>query len=201
MVRPNDVAAMVLAAGRSSRMGKFKPLLPIKGNTLIEQVIKNIRAASIERILVVVGHQAETLIPILERNEVCWAANPDYIQEMFSSIKVGVDHLDGRLRAFFLVPGDMPFVRPQTFQKLLAAFDSEKMDMLRPRYGDKRGHPVLISASRIPSIAGYGGSGGLRAVVNKQNWRTVDLDCNDPGILVDLDNLVDYENALAESNY
>ena len=200
MLRPNDVAAMVLAAGRSSRMGKFKPLLPIKEHTLIEQVIKNIRAASIERILVVVGHQAETLIPILERNEVSWAANPDYIQEMFSSIKVGVDHLDGRLRAFFLVPGDMPFVRPQTFQTLLAAFDPEKMDMLRPRYGDKRGHPVLISASRIPSIAGYGGSGGLRAVVKKQNWRTVDLDCNDPGILVDLDNLVDYENALAESS-
>jgi len=199
MLHPNDVAAMVLAAGRSSRMGKFKPLLPIKGNTLIEQVIKNIRAASIERILVVVGHQAETLIPILKRNKVCWAKNPDYIQEMFSSIKVGANHLDGRLRAFFLVPADMPFVRPQTFQTLLAAFDPEKMDMLHPRYGDKRGHPVLISASRIPSIAGYGGSGGLRAVVIKQNWRTVDLDCNDPGILVDLDNLVDYENALAES--
>lgn len=199
MVRPDDVAALILAAGRSSRMGKFKPLLPIGEHTLIEQVIKNIRAASIERILVVVGYQAEILIPVLERNQVSWVENPDYTQEMFLSVKVGIKRLDKSIPAFFLMPCDMPFVLPQTYGKLLSVFDPEQMDIIRPRYLNRNGHPVLISASKIPSIAMYSSDGGLRSLVKQQDWRIADLECNDPGIAIDLNFPEDYEHAATDA--
>jgi len=195
MVRSDDVAALVLAAGRSSRMGKFKPLLPLGEHTLIEQVIKNIRAASIQQILVVVGHQAETLIPVLERNQVSWVENPDYTPEMFLSVKVGIKRLQKSTPAFFLQPCDMPFVSPQTYGKLLSAFNPEHMDIIRPRYLNNNGHPVLISASKIPSMAMYSGDGGLRFLVRQQGWRIADLECNDPGITIDLNFPEDYEHA------
>jgi molybdenum cofactor cytidylyltransferase len=195
MVRPDDVAALVLAAGMSSRMGKFKPLLPIGEHTLIEQVIKNIRAASIQRILVVVGYKAETLIPVLERNQVSWVENPNSTQEMFLSVKVGIRRLEKSIPAFFLLPCDMPFVSPQTYGKLLSAFDPVQMDIIRPRYLNRNGHPVLISVSKIPSMVMYSGDGGLRSLVKQQGWRIVDHDCNDPGIAIDLNFPEDYENA------
>ncbi|MFC1798307.1 NTP transferase domain-containing protein [Thermodesulfobacteriota bacterium] len=200
MTDTGNIAALILAAGRSTRMGTFKPLLPMKGSTVIGQVIDNTRAAGIKEILVVAGYRAETLIPVLRKTGVDWVVNPAYQQEMFSSIKIGVDYLSNTIRAFFLLPGDMPFVRPRTFKKLLAAFDPEEMDLLKPTYRDKSGHPVLISSDKFPAIKSFVETGGLRTLIRKQSWRTVKLECDDPGILTDLDNPQDYEavSALAK---
>jgi len=195
MISPDDTAALVLAAGRSSRMGCFKPLLAINGRPIIQQTIQNIRDAGVEKILVVIGHQAETILPILDDMGVLWVKNQHFQQEMLSSIKIGVTHLDRRIQAFFLQPGDMPFVKAQTYGKLISVFDPNQMDMLRPRHENKGGHPVLISVSKIESILAFQGEGGLRALVKQQRWRTVDLDGNDPGILIDLNKPEDIKNA------
>ena len=143
MISPDDTAALVLAAGRSSRMGCFKPLLAINGRPIIQQTIQNIRDAGVEKILVVIGHQAETILPILDDMGVLWVKNQHFQQEMLSSIKIGVTHLDRRIQAFFLQPGDMPFVKAQTYGKLISVFDPNQMDMLRPRHENKGGAAEL----------------------------------------------------------
>lgn len=187
MISSDEAAALILAAGLSSRMGRFKPLIDIDGRRLIEHVVDGIRKAGIERIRVVIGFKARRLNRVLENIGVKGVLNQDYRGEMFSSLKVGVAALSGSCRAFFMLPGDMPFVRPQTYRELLAAFEPDRMDMMRPCNRDRIGHPVLISATKIAAIAAYDGHGGLRSLVRRQEWRIADLDCADPGILVDLD--------------
>lgn len=194
-MRPENTAALVLAAGLSSRMGQFKPLIAIDGRRVIEHVIDGIRAADITRILVVVGHQADRLLRVLSDNGAEGVVNPAYRGEMFSSLKIGVARLSSADSAFFVLPGDMPYVRPQTYRQLLTAFDPDRMDILRPRRGGRFGHPVLISTARIPDIIAYSGDGGLRKLIRARQWHMADLDCRDPGILIDLDHPEDLRRA------
>jgi CTP:molybdopterin cytidylyltransferase MocA len=193
----SDVAAVVLAAGLSSRMGQFKPLLDIGGQTIIERVIATCRAAGVEP-LVVTGHEAGRLEPVLERLGVCRVVNPRYHQEMFTSVKTGAAAIDGKVEAFFLYPGDMPFVRPGTLAQIMKARRKSSADMVRPLFRERGGHPVLVSATRIPSIMSFRGEGGLRNLVRKQAWQVLDTECGDSGILTDLDTPEDYERALRE---
>ena len=114
---------------------------------------------------------------------------------MFSSVKTGVNHLKDGIQGFFLLPVDIPFFRPQTVTALCDAFDPNKMDILRPCYQGKRGHPPIISASAIPHIQDFNEPGGMKALIHRKKLRTKDLECPDPGILTDLDSIKDYETA------
>ena len=123
---------MILCAGRSSRMGNFKPLLPLGPDNFIERTISLYRSVGIDDILVVVGHEAQRVIPVLEGMGVNWVLNEHYDRGMFSSIQTGVRALQGQCRAFFLHPADIPFVRPETIKSLIAAFQTGDVDVCRP---------------------------------------------------------------------
>lgn len=193
MTDPDKTPVLILSAGLSSRMKAFKPLLPLRESTVIENVICNVKAAGLNKIIVVVGYRADMLKPVLNKMAVDWIVNPAYRDEMYSSIRAGVDRIEQTAKAFFLLPCDMPFVHPQTFKILNKAFNPAKMDILKPRYHGKSGHPVLISAQKIPAIQSFSETGGLRALILKQAWKVADIDCNDPGMLIDLDNPRDYQ--------
>lgn len=177
-------------------MQGFKPLLPFGGRTIIEHEIETLRTAAIRNILVVLGYGAERLIPVLRKRAVDWVLNPRFRQEMFTSICIGVKHLETDIDAFFLLPVDTPFVRPSTLQRMIAVFESNRTDLVRPCYRGKRGHPPLIPASMIPSILDFKHPGGLRTLLSETDIRTHDLECEDPGILIDLNTRQDYENAM-----
>jgi len=193
MIDPQHTAALIPAAGLSSRMGQFKPLLPLGQETVLERVIQNFKTAGVHDLHVVVGFRSKDLIPILQQHRVQWIVNSDYHQGMYSSIQIGAAHLNATTKAFFLLPVDMPFVKPQTITKLLAAFEPNDMDILKPCYRGRRGHPPLISSSVIPGIQDYDGNGGLRELIFTKQLETRDLECDDPGILEDLDTRNDYE--------
>jgi CTP:molybdopterin cytidylyltransferase MocA len=188
----NHLAALILAAGFSSRMKKIKPLLPMAGQTIIERVIGLFRATNITNILVVLGYGAEQLIPVLNTQGVSHVINPDFRSGMFSSIVKGVAHLDDECRAFFVLPADMPFVRVETLQRLIEAFRETGKAVCRPRYRQRRGHPPLISAAMIPAVLAFKDPGGLRALLAAHEKDCVDVPCRDPGILIDLDTPEDY---------
>ena len=105
------IVAIVLAAGFSSRMGAFKPLLPFGERTLVDHVVTNLRAAGVERIHVVTGFQADALAPELTRLGVTRAHNPDFAAGMFSSVQAGVASLPADADAFLLAPVDVPLLR------------------------------------------------------------------------------------------
>lgn len=190
----NDkIAAVILAAGRSSRMGTLKPLLPLGGRLIMEGVISLFREVGISDIVVVVGYQAGKVIPLLENQGVRWVVNREYDRGMFSSIQAGVRDLSRDCRAFFLSPADMPLINAVTLKKLVAAHREGKMDVYHPWYQQKRGHPPLISSALIPSILAFADPGGMRALLSNYKETSLDVACDDPGILIDLDTPEDYE--------
>jgi CTP:molybdopterin cytidylyltransferase MocA len=211
-----DMTALILAAGLSSRMGRTKALLTMGDDTVIGRSAGLFLEAGIGKVLVVLGHKADQLIPLLDKRNIPWIMNADYHLGMFSSIRQGVRALDPGCRAFFILPGDMPLVRPETIQRLAAAFACNavpKADVenalsspgeggigerpqadpvvYHPCYQDRRGHPPLISAALIPAVLAFDGPGGLRTLLARFEDRSVEVACHDPGILIDLDTPAD----------
>lgn len=194
-------SALILCAGRSSRLGVFKPLLPLGEETLIERAIRLFREAGLADVTAVLGHRAESVLPLLEQHGVRPVLNDRYDEGMFSSFQTGVRSLDRGRRAFFVLPVDIPLVRPETLQALMDAFRDGETDVCRPCFRGRYGHPPLIASALIPAIEEFDGMGGLRALLTRWGGRTVDVAVEDPGILLDVDTRDDYEvaqKALAE---
>ncbi|HAS74894.1 MAG TPA: hypothetical protein DCS67_12185 [Clostridiales bacterium UBA8960] len=186
-------AAVIVAAGYSSRMNQFKPLLPLGEITIIESTIDSFIKAGIKNVLVVIGHNADLIKPVLEKRKVKWVYNPNYDDGMYTSIKVGVDELDHNLDGFFMMPADIPFVKPETVVKLAEAFLESGKLVVYPVLNERRGHPPLISSKVRHDILSYDGTGGLKTLLNRYSDEAYHLMVDDEGILMDLDTTETYE--------
>jgi molybdenum cofactor cytidylyltransferase len=190
-----DIAALIPAAGFSTRMGSFKPLLPLGHGTVIERVISLFRTQGVKDIVVVLGYEASRLAATVESLGVRWVMNEDYEKDMFSSVKIGVRHFHIGTRAFFLLPVDFPLVRPETLTTLANAFLTSGLDVCRPVYQKKYGHPPLISTGLIDDLTHHQEPGGMRSFLSRYEGRTLAVECDDPGILINLNSWQDYEKA------
>lgn len=191
----SNVAAVIIAAGYSSRMHSFKPLLPIGDKTLLETTVATFTGAGITDIVVVVGHHSELLIPLIEAIDLKWVLNPNYQLGMFSSVQTGAAAIDPTSRAFFTMPVDVPLVKSETIQGLVNTFDLQEMDVLYPSFEGKKGHPPLISANLIPELLSSKDEGGLKVFLQQQA-KPAYLNVSDPGILVDIDTQESYERLI-----
>jgi len=186
------IVAIVLAAGFSSRMGAFKPLLPFGERTLVGHVVANLRAAGMGRIHVVTGFQADALAPELARLGVTRALNPDFATGMFSSVQEGVASLPADADAFLLAPVDVPLVRPSTIVRVLHTAAARDSAIVYPTYRGKRGHPPLVRRALFAEILSSDGDGGLRALLARHEDAASEVAVFDWGCLVDMDRGDDY---------
>ncbi len=184
------IEAVVLAAGRSTRTGTFKPTLPLLGKTIIENCIEPMYDLC-SRIIVVVGHRKDEIIRVLQSySKVQVVFNPDYEGEMLVSVKLGIRHVTED--RFFIVPADYPFIRRTTYQRLLEA----RGDIVIPTFCGRSGHPVLIMSYHIPGLLDVNEVHySLRDYIQQVGATRVDV--NDPGIRFDIDTESDYRQALA----
>lgn len=187
---PPVLAALILAAGYSSRMGRFKALLPLDGESAIARVVGTFRQAGIERIGAVTGHNAELLDPVLLELGVSAISNPNYSHGMYSSVQAGLASLSAEVDACFLLPVDIPLVRPATIKALAARFAAERPSIVYPYFSGQRGHPPLIARALFAEI--LAGDGGLRALLKNHQSTTADVDVLDEGIRLDMDTPEDY---------
>lgn len=185
-------AGLVLAAGLSSRMKQFKPLLPLGGQSVLERVVGLLRQAGAAPVLVVLGHRATELEPVARSLGATPVLNPDYEQGMFSSLRAGLAALPPTCRAFFLLPVDIPLVRPHTLARLRAAWDQERGPVLHPTFQGRRGHPPLIAASLAEAIVEYQGPGGLRGFWEQAPEMAHEVPVADRFIVRDQDHPEDY---------
>lgn len=197
MVLRSKLGTIIVAAGYSSRMQKFKPLLPLKDKTVIENTIDSFLEAGVNNIIVVLGHNADLIKPILEQKKVKWVYNPNYDEGMYTSIKVGVEELDHNLEGFFMMPADIPFVKPETVKLISKVFLESEQLIVYPVKDGRRGHPPLISTKLSHDILSYDGTGGLKALLNRFNSEAYHLEVEDEGILIDLDTFETY-NAIKD---
>lgn len=187
MIEHGDITAFILAAGYSSRMGKLKPLLPLGPVTALERSVQLFLGAGIEDVRVVVGYRAEDLTPLLRRLNVRWIVNERFREGMLSSVKAAATSLESSKKAFFLLPADIPLVRPGTVTDLLSANEEHASDVLYPCFFGKRGHPPFISAALRSGILAWNGEDGLRSFLQQSRFRSVDVEVADEHILLDMD--------------
>lgn len=177
-------------------MGDFKPLLPLRGRTLIENSVGSVLSGGAETAVVVTGYRGDEVESVLRRafgERVRFVRNPDYAStDMLHSVRLGAATLPV-CEAFFLLPGDMPAVAKDTYDKLLAAREREAASVIFPTLDGRRAHPPLIDAQLIPEILAFDGGGGLRGLWERHEGELLAAPVDDAGVRVDVDTPEDYE--------
>lgn len=173
-------------------MERFKPLLPLGPSTLLEEAIARFYKAGVRDVRVVTGKQALELRPVVERAGARSIFNPHFERGMFSSIQAGIQSLEDDVTSFFLLPVDIPLVRPRTIRTLLEAFNPTEPRILYPRFNGERGHPPLIPRTLIADSVSHDCVGGMRGILDRFENLAIDVDVPDEGILLDCDTPADY---------
>jgi putative nucleotidyltransferase with HDIG domain len=194
------IAAIVLAAGYSSRMTEFKPLLSLAGSTALERCIGLFRAAGVAEVIAVLGNRAEESQPLAERAGARCVRNPCFEQGMFSSISAGSRALPGWVEAAFVLPTDIPLVRPHTIRQMASVFVTRRDGIVYPVFEGRRGHPPLIARKILVEAAEEGAAGPLFDLLARHESEAINLLVADQGIHMDMDTPAEYETlcALAE---
>lgn len=192
----NCVSAIILAAGYSSRMGRFKPLLPMGHTLVIHRIIHLFQESHIPEIRVVIGHRAPEMRGALEASNVRIVENLEYDRGMFSSVKAGVKDLDAqRTGAFFIIPADICLVRPLTVRMLAAAYEKNPGKIIHPCFEGRRGHPPLIPMALVPPILKGEPDGGLKTILSQSEYLSLDVPVPDRQILMNMNHPKDYDAA------
>jgi putative nucleotidyltransferase with HDIG domain len=191
------LAAIVLAAGYSSRMAEFKPLLPLAGITALERCIGLFHAAGVAEVIVVLGHRAEELRPLAERAGARCVFNPHFEQGMFSSISAGSRALSSGVVAAFVLPADIPLVRPNTIRQMASIFVTRRDGIVYPVFEGRRGHPPLIERKILNETAEEGATGPLFDLLTRHENEAINLLVADQGIHMDMDTPAEYDELRA----
>ena len=191
----SSCAAVILAAGFSNRIEQFKPLLSLGGETITDRVIATFRQNDVE-VYLVTGNRGDELTAGIDTRNVSIVDNPDYRQGMFSSVQAGVRSLAPGYDAFFIMPVDIPLVRPFTIRRLLVASEEHPDRIIYPAFRGMRGHPPLIPVKLAPAVEAWNEDGGLRAVLDAHESLSLEVSVADGNILLDIDTADDYRMLL-----
>ena len=179
------VEGIVLAAGLSSRTGRYKMALRLGEKAVIQHSVESMYEM-VRRVLVVVGWKAERIRELLaDYANVEIVMNEDFRSGMFSSIQAGIARVQAS--SFFLLPGDHPLVDADVYREMLTVSG----DIVIPTFGGRRGHPVLMASHLIPEILDQPSGSTLRDFIRRKGCTTVAVE--DEGILLDIDTLSDYD--------
>jgi molybdenum cofactor cytidylyltransferase len=185
--RDGRIAAIVLAAGRASRMGSNKLVAELDGAPIVRRTVQAVLGSRARPVIVVTGHEAEAVRGALAGLDVRFVHNPDFADGMSTSLRAGLAAA-GAVDAALICLGDMPRLRAAHFDAVIDAFRSgDPDDIIVPTADRKRGNPVLWPRRYFAEIAGLSGDVGARALIDRhaEQLRLVAID--DPAILVDVD--------------
>lgn len=184
-----QVAAVVLAAGQSQRMGPANKLLELlDGQPLVTRVVDTLLATAARPIVVVTGHEADRVRAALSGRDVQFCHNPDYADGMSTSLCAGIAVLGSEIDGALICLGDMPRVRPAHIEALLGAFDpADGRAVVVPMHKGRRGNPVLWAARLFPELRTLTGDVGARALLQRHAQVLCTVPMDDDGVLIDVD--------------
>lgn len=191
---------IILAAGLSSRMKAFKPLLKLKGKTIIENSIDSMFYAGVDQVIVVLGHYGKEVEAVLhdkyDSTRLLCIYNKEYAKtDMLTSIKIGIRALN-ICDAFYLLPGDMPAIHTKTFLNIKEVMPGSNAMVIFPTIDGHRKHPPLISYKCIDYILKFEGQGGLRELWKQLGSQIDTVPVEDLGCTLDADTIEDYNNLI-----
>ncbi len=184
------VAALVLAAGQSRRMGTLnKLLIGIDGKPMVRHVAEAVQGSQARPIIVVTGHEREKVEAALSGVGVAsFVFNPDYAQGLSTSLKQGLAALPAGTEGAVVCLGDMPKVAASEIDRLIAAFNAlEGRGICVPTRRGKRGNPVLLASRLFPELSSVSGDVGARDVIAAHPELVVEVEMDGDGVLTDID--------------
>jgi molybdenum cofactor cytidylyltransferase len=190
---PPVIAGIILAAGESSRMGADKPLLMYRGRTFLENILSALCEAGIQRVVVVLGHNAELIQQDIDLSSVEVVVNQDYHLGQTSSLQAGLRVLaKNEPDGVVLCLVDYPAMSADTVQKLNQYFKSTGKPLIVPQLQGKHGHPVLLGRELFSQLLALGPDEGADTVIHQYRDRTEFVEVTDPGVLIDVDDPESY---------
>lgn len=192
-----SLAAIVLAAGESARMGKPKPLLEIAGETFLERILRTLdQLEGLDLRVAVLGHQATQVRRAVEFHGAQAITFRGYRQGMLSSVKAGARaalKMAPDLEAVILCFVDQPLVQAETYAALLNAYQPDKDDAVIASYGGEHGHPIVLARAFLERLLDDTASETLAAFIETQQARRRFLDCDDPAVVQNVNTPEAYE--------
>jgi molybdenum cofactor cytidylyltransferase len=186
------VAGIILAAGSSSRMGRPKQLLSFRGQALIERIVDSALNSSLCKVVVVLGHRADELLPLLAGRDVTVVVNDDYSRGQSSSIQAGLRAVRKDVDAALFLLGDQPLITAQTIDSILSAYASSSAPIVMPLFDGRRGNPVLFDRQTFDRIDRLSGDTGARVLFQEYAERIVEVPLQDHSVHFDIDTEQDY---------
>ena len=189
------VAAIVLAGGESSRMGVPKPLLEWGGFTLIEYQLAQLKGPPMDRVVVVLGHRADDVLPYVRGADAQAVVNDLYAEGRASSLRVGAAALPDDTTAVLVINVDQP--RPHDVIARLVDVHRHSGSLITiPTYQEKRGHPPVLDGSLLPELREANeATQGLRAVIARHEADVSELAFETASVLLDLNQPQEYQEA------
>ena len=181
------VAAVVLAAGRSERMGRPKALLPCRGKTFLRTILESLASSRVAEVRVVLGDGANEIRRLEALAGDIVVHNPRYEEGMLSSVRCGIRSLPADVSAFLLWPVDHPLVRAATVDRLVLTFEAGARGIVLPVHGGRRGHPTLFAARMASELLAAPDAVGARAVLRDRPEEVLEILVDDWGVVTNID--------------
>ena len=196
--KKRQVAAIILAAGKSQRMGRQKLLLPLNGNTILGKTIENVKRSGINDIVLVLGHMGETICHNIDTTGLKIVINEDYDKGQMTSVKAGLAELHQGFGAMFIL-GDQPFIDSSVYRKLWQEYQNSDAQIVLPATIDgRRGNPVIFAPELFSEIALIEGDNGPRALIDSHLHDVLTVLFSDDTIHLDIDTPETYEKCVEE---
>jgi molybdenum cofactor cytidylyltransferase len=197
------IPAIVLAAGRSSRMGRAKATLPIGDHDIfLTRIVRTLLAADVDDVVVVVGHDAEPIAASFAASGLParFVVNPNYDRGQLSSLLAGLGVVDRPGVAAVLVTlVDVPLVSEATVRAVIDCYRRTKAPVVRPTSGDRHGHPLLIDRRLFDALRNARDDDGAKPVVRAHASAAGDVAVDDEGAFTDIDTVREYERVAQRS--
>lgn len=192
-----QTAALIVAAGMSTRMGQFKPMLSIGSISVAQRIIATLHQSGVSKIVMVTGYNATVLERHLAGNGVIFLRNEAYeTTQMFDSVKIGLQYLQDKCDRLLFTPVDVPLFTAKTVKTLL----DSGAELACPMCEGRQGHPILIASQLIPEILSDCGEMGLKGAMDRCSAPLLRIDVDDPGTIHDADTPEDYSALVSYHN-
>lgn len=193
-----DIPGIVLAGGKSSRMGRPKALLPIgsSGETFFDRVTRTLLDAGVDDIIVVVGAEAEAIRAGVRQpaSSVRIVDNPDYKQGQLTSLLAGLRAIDrAGARAALVTLIDVPLVTASTVRLLISVYRERGASIVRPVSSGRHGHPVIFGCELFGELQRADPAHGAKPIVRAHAGEMIEVPVDDEGAFTDIDTREDYE--------
>lgn len=187
------MAAIILAAGGSERMGRPKQLLSIDGQPMVRRVTEVVCASALDQVIVVVGAHAEKVQASLTGLPVEFVHNQAWQGGLSTSLRIGIRALRPDIGAVLVVLADQPALTSGLVRQLIERYRATRAPVVAPFYRGQRGNPVLFDRSLFPELLAVQGDRGARRVVMRYEEQMERVACDDPAVVQDVDTPKDYQ--------